>query len=308
MSEVYTSGKPVKTGSRNTLYLYVLLGVLVLALVFMLIRNMLRTRVIDAHLLRQEIFLNEPLVYTDNTSGAEKWVWEFGNGDKSLKQNGSYRFRRSGSYIIRLTVDGDMKQQFPVIVKDTVAAVVNNTIAINGVTRATTGEQVRLDAVGDANLFEWAFGETGRVDSHGRSAFYTFHNPGSYTVTLRTDKSQVPVYHTIIVEAPFDAGVIVDPGAGAAQMQNDFREHLQAIANGRDFNTHYNYLVRNYLCNEDQTTVQASDETGRKVTSFYSYCMGLPFGKNVVIDNVELAVLPKKTCVNAVTVQQHKKN
>lgn len=290
------------------LFLYILLGILVLALVFVLMRNFFKTRTIDAHLLRQEIFLNEPLVYTDNTGGAQKWLWEFGNGDKSLRQNGSYRFRRAGSYIVRLTVDDELRQQFPVMVKDTVPVVVNSNITINGVTRATVNEQIRLDAEGDANLFEWSFGETGRVDSHNRTAFYTYHTPGSFTVSLRTDKSTVPVFHTIIVEAPFDAGVIVDPGAGTAQMQNDFREHLQAIANGADFNKHYAYLVRNYLCNEDQTTVQASDETGKKNTSFYSYCMGLPFGKNVVIDNVDLSILPKRTCVSAITVQQHRKN
>ncbi|RFM25599.1 PKD domain-containing protein [Deminuibacter soli] len=307
MSEVYTSNKPVKTGSRNMLYLYILLGVLVLALVFVLLRSLFKTRTVEAHLLRQEIYLNEPLVYTDNTNGAEKWVWEFGNGDRSLKQNGSYHFRRSGSYIVRLTIDDNLRQQFPVIVKDTVAVTTVSNIAINGVSRATVNEQVRLDAEGDANIFDWSFGETNRVDAHGRTAFYTYHTAGSYTVTLKADKSSEPVFHTIIVAPPFDGGVIVDPGAGAAQMSNDFRDHLQAIANGKDFNTHYGHLVRNYLCQEDQTTVQATDETGSKKTSFYSYCMGLTFGRNIVIDDVGLTVLPNKKCVSAVTVQQHKK-
>ncbi len=309
MSEVYTSGKSVKTGSKNYLYLYVLAGVVLLAVIFWAVRSFFHTRTVNAHLLKEEIFLNEPLVYTDNTRGAKKWVWEFGNGDKSLKQNGAYSFRRSGTYIVRLTIDDELQQQFPVSVKDTVPIMVDNNVRIIGPHRANIGEQIRLDAEGEGNIFEWSFGETGRVDTKGRSAFYSYQTPGTYNVSLKTDKSAAPFYHTIVVP-PLVAPTIVDPNGAAQKMKEDFRERLQAIVNGggskQVYYSNYNYLLGRLCGRNENTRTEASDETGKKSFYFYDYCLMLTFNKNIVIDNVELTMKPGSECVTQVTVQQHR--
>lgn len=302
-----TRHNAIRTDNRNRVYLYITLAILLLAVVFLLIKLFFSSPQINAHLLKNEIFLNENLVYTDNTPGASKWNWEFGDGNKSKEQSGYYRFREAGTYLVRLTVDGDMQQQFAVVVKDTVPLVITDSIRISGPTAGVTGMQLRLEAEGDANIFEWAFGETGRVDAKGRNAYYTYRMPGRYTVTLRTDKSTVPVYYVLNISEPLTDIGLVDPNAGGQALMDDFKTRLQAIANGASFNTHYYYLVRKYLCNGEKTTAQAEDETGKKNTDFYSYCIGLTFSKNVVIDEVSLTLSPSK-CVSLVQVKQHRRS
>lgn len=299
-----TKNKSLKTGNKSRFYIYIIVAVLVLAIVFLLIKILFSNREINAHLLKTEIFMNESLVYTDNTPGAKQWQWEFGDGSKKSDQSGFYKFHSSGSYLVRLTVDGKMQKQFAVIVKDTVPVVTIDSIRITGPTAGTVGEQLRLEAEGDANIFEWSFGETGRVDAKGRTAFYTYRSPGRYNVMLKSDKSATPVFYTLTI-TEFDDIEMIDPGAGGEAMTNDFKLHLQAIANGQNFNTHYYYLVKKYLCNGEKTSAQAADETGSKKTDFYSYCIGLTFSKNIVIDEVKLTMSPKK-CVSMVNVQQHR--
>ncbi|WP_346319692.1 PKD domain-containing protein [Chitinophaga sp. YIM B06452] len=301
-----TKHKAVQTDNRNRIYLYIILAVLLLAVVFLLIKLLMGNREINAHLLRNEIFLNENLVYTDNTPGSSEWKWEFGDGSKSKEQSGYYRFRESGTYLVRLTVDGKLQQQFAVVVKDTVPMALTDSIRISGPTAGVTGMQLRLEAEGEANIFEWSFGETGRVDAKGRNAYYTYRSPGRYTVSLQTDKSPVPVYTVLTITEPLTDIGLVDPNAGGQALMDDFKTRLQAIANGANFNTHYYYLVRKYLCNGEKTTAQAQDETGKKNTDFYSYCIGLTFSKNVVIDEVSLTLSPSK-CVSLVQVKQHRR-
>ena len=302
-----TQKNAIQNGSRNRVYLYVLLAVLVLAVFFLLMKLFFSDRTLNAHLLKDEIYLNESLVYTDNTPGAAKWTWEFGDGTLSTAQNGFYKFKKSGTYLVRLTVDNKLQQQFAVNVKDTVAVPVMDSIRISGPTSGTTGEQLRLEADGEANIFEWSFGETGRVDVKGRTAFYTYREAGRYRVMLRTDKSPAPLYYLLTITEPYnDLGDLVAPGAGEQALKDDFKVKLQNIANGEDFKGNYYYLVRKYLCNGEKTTVQAEDETGKKKTDFYSYCIGLTFSRSIVIDEVTLNVAPKTKCVGLVAVQQHR--
>ncbi|MBO9153812.1 PKD domain-containing protein [Chitinophaga sp. GCM10012297] len=301
-----TQHKAVRTDNRNRIYLYIILAVLALAVVFLLVKLLMGNREINARLLRNEIFLNENLVYTDNTPGSEEWKWEFGDGSRSKEQSGYYRFKEAGTYLVRLTVDQSLQQQFAVVVKDTVPLALTDSIRISGPTAGVTGMQLRLEAEGDANIFEWSFGETGRVDAKGRNAYYTYRSPGRYTVALQTDKSPVPVYTVLNITEPVTDIGLVDPNAGGQALMDDFKTRLQAIANGANFNTHYYYLVRKYLCNGEKTTAQAEDETGKKNTDFYSYCIGLTFSKNVVIDEVSLTLAPSR-CVSLVQVKQHRR-
>ncbi|MGN6510384.1 MAG: PKD domain-containing protein [Chitinophaga sp.] len=301
-----TQHKAVRTDNRNRIYLYIALAILALAVVFLLLKLLMGKREINARLLRNEIFLNENLVYTDNTPGSSEWKWEFGDGSRSKEQSGYYRFKESGTYLVRLTVDNSLQQQFAVVVKDTVPLTGMDSIRISGPTAGVTGMQLRLEADGDANLFEWSFGETGRVDAKGRNAYYTYRTPGRYTVALKTDRSPVPVYTVLNITEPLTDIGLVDPNAGGQALTDDFKTRLQAIANGGNFNKHYYYLVRKYLCNGEKTTAQAQDETGEKNTDFYSYCIGLTFSKNVVIDEVSLTLAPSR-CVSLVQVKQHRR-
>ncbi|WP_345949716.1 MULTISPECIES: PKD domain-containing protein [unclassified Mucilaginibacter] len=309
MQDDYRNGRSVETNRQNYLFLYIIVSVLLLAGLIFLFKNALfDDKTVNAKILKNEIYLNEDLVYSDNTQGANKWLWEFGNGEKATTQSGTYRFKKPGAYIIRLTVDGKLQQQFPLDVKDTVAALAKDTLlTINGPTQGIVNEEVRLEAQGDARIFEWSFGETGRIDVKGPTALYTYHSPGIYTVRLSTDKNKRPVYHRIRVTNPDSAIVnaIIAPGEGERKAIDDIRAHLQAIANGADFNHHYYYLVNKYFCGDERVAVNLDAGGDSKQTDLYTYCMRLTFGGGISIDEAQVTAKPKSNCSSLLTVKQH---
>jgi hypothetical protein len=308
MAETTTSGKSVSSNSQGYIFLYIFIAIIILAaLIFLFKSSVFDKRTVDARILRNELSLNEDLVFTDNTRNAKKWIWEFGNGAKATSQNGTYRYLKSGSYIVRLTVDGELKEQFPVTVRDTVAAAIDTLVSISGPTSGVVDEEVRLEADGKATQFDWSFGETNRVDVKGRTALYTYHAPGKYLVKLTTDKSHRPIFHTIFITDPnaeLETDMVV-PGEGERKVIDDIRARLQAIANGADFNTNYYYLVRKYLCNNEKVTVNVEQDSAKKATDFYSYCMGLTFGGEIVVDEAQLTISPSSTCATLVNIKQH---
>ncbi|AOM78530.1 PKD domain-containing protein [Pedobacter steynii] len=308
MADTTTNGKSVSSNSQGYIFLYIFIAILVLAaIIFFFKSSVFDKRNVDARILKDEMYLNEDLVFTDNTRNAKKWLWEFGNGAKSNTQNGSYRYLKPGSYIVRLTVDGELREQFPVNVRDTVVAAIDTLVSINGPTSGVVNEEVRLEAEGKAGLYEWAFGETGRVDVKGRTALYTFHEPGQYMVKLTTDKGHRPVYHTIFITDPnavIDTELVL-PGEGERKVIDDIRARLQAIANGADFNTNYYYLTRKYMCNSEKVTVAVEQDNVKKSSDFYSYCMGLTFGGEIVVDEAQLTISPTSNCAILVNIKQH---
>jgi hypothetical protein len=88
-----------------------------------------------------------------------------------------------------------------------------------------------------------------------------------------------------------------------AKIDNDFKYHLQQIANGNSFNSHYNYLLKTYLCNNENTVVKVSDS---KVNNFYMYCAGLQFDKNTIIQTVKVNFDDTQNCVTKVDINQTK--
>ncbi|PST83462.1 PKD domain-containing protein [Pedobacter yulinensis] len=311
MTDTNTSGRAVNSNSTGYIILYILVAILLLAGgIFLFKSSIFDNKAIDAQILKDEIDLNEDLVYTDNTKGAKKWLWEFGNGDKSTTQNGSYRYRKAGAYIVRLTVDGELKQQYPVNVRDTVRSTIDTLVTISGPTSGVINEQVRLEAEGNAKIFQWSFGETGRVDITGRTALYTYRAPGRYWVKLMNDQTRRPLYHVIEITDPNADlnGEIVAPGEGERKVVDDIRARLQAIANGADFNTHYYYLVRKYMCNKEKVTVAIDQNGEKKQKDFYSYCMGLTFGGEIVIDEAQVTVAPNSACATLLNIKQHTAN
>lgn len=300
--------KQVSSNSQVYVVLYILLAVLLLTgLIFLFKSSLFEKRAIEARILKDEIYLNEDLVYTDNTPTAKKWLWEFGNGAKSTTQNGSFHYDKPGSYIVRLTVDGELKEQFPVNVRDTVRALRDSTLTINGPTSGVVNEEVRLEGEGDGRNFEWSFGETGRVDVKGKTALYTYRTPGKYIVKLRSEKSPRPIYHTIIITDPNSEIVkeIVAPGDGEQKTIDDIRARLQAIANGADFNTNYYYIVNKYMCGNEKVSVNVEMNGKRKQTDIYSYCMGLTFGGDITVDEAQLSVKANSACANLLNIKQH---
>jgi PKD repeat protein len=297
--------KSVSSNSIGYFFLYIFIAILVFtALIFFLKSSLFDKRTSDASILKNELYTNEDLVFNDNTKDAKKWLWEFGDGARSNAQNGTYHYLKSGSYIIRLTIDGALKVQFPVTVKDTVAAKTDTALTINGPTSGVVNEEVRLEAVGKGTQFEWSFGETGRVDVKGKTALYTFHSPGKFLVQLRSDKSR-PVTHIMYITNPSLDTVLVVPGEGERKIVDDIRAHLQAIADGADFNSNYYYVTNRYLCNNEKVTVAIEQDSAKRSTDFYSYCMALTFGGEISVDQAQLTISANSPCATLLNIKQH---
>jgi len=301
-------GKSVSSNSQGYLLLYVFMAILILtAIIFLFKSSFFAQPAVDARILKGELYLNEKLVFADNTRNAKKWLWEFGNGARATTQNGSYQYTKSGSYIVRLTVNGSLREQFPVTVRDTLVTTADTAISISGPTSGVVNEEVRLEADGKANQFEWYFGETNRVDVKGKTALYTFHKAGRYLVKLTTDKSLRATYHTMFITDPvavLDTDIVI-PGEGERKIIDDIRARLQAIANGADFNSNYYYLTGKYLCNNEKVTVAIEQDSLHKSTDFYSYCMGLTFGGEISVDKAQLTISPNSPCATLLNIKQH---
>ena len=304
------------SNSNPRIYLFIIIflviGILAGLLYFFKVYTKAEEK-ISAKINKTEIYLNQDLIFADNTNGAKKWLWEFGNGDKSIKQQGSYRFPATGSYVLRLTVNDGLREQFFVTVKD---SIVNNmahdtTLFVSGSTNGIVLEEIRLEANGPGEVFEWWFGETGKVDAIGKSALYTYTKPGVYRVKLRSDKSSKFAEHTIrIVDPTMDINQLVTPGKGAQDALNDLKEKIQDIANGADFNSKYSYILSKHLCGDEKVKVMVEMDGKKKQMDIYTYLMGLTFSKGVTINEVtvESASTPNanKECPTLIKVQQSK--
>jgi len=297
--------KSVSSNPQRFVFLYIFIAILILAAIIFLFKSSLfDKRVTDTKILKNELYLNEKLVFTDNTRNAKKWLWEFGDGARSSAQNGTYHYAKSGSYIVRLTVDGNLQVQFPVTVRDTVKAVTDTVVSISGPTSGEVNEEIRLEAEGSGNQFEWSFGETSRIDVRGRTALYTFHKAGKFLVRLTSDRSR-PVTHIMYITDPSLDTVLVIPGEGERRIIDDIRTHLQAIADGADFNPNYYYLTGKYLCNNEKVTVDIQQDSVKKSTDFYSYCMGLTFGGEISVDQAQLTISANSKCATLLNIKQH---
>jgi hypothetical protein len=293
----------------------IIIGVIAALLIAALVALWLQKKVIHSaddivgDVYPSTLSVGDTLLFVDKTQFAKTRKWNFGDGSTSDKNSGIHFYEKPGYYQVSLIVDNKYTKSFPVMVsargipkaKDSAKA----TTTIDAQTQAMQNENVQFRAISDATQFSWKFGETGNTDSRDKMAIYSYKKPGDYVVTLFTEESQEPVYHHIKILPAYDAlqQEEVSVEDSYAKIDNDFKYRLQQIANGNNFNMNYNYLLRTYLCNNENTVVKVNDS---KVNNFYMYCAGLQFDKNTVIQTVKVNFDDKQNCVTKVDINQSK--
>lgn len=252
--------------------------------------------------------VGDTLLFEDKTQFAKTKRWSFGDGTNSDKSSGIHFYNKPGYYLISLIIDDKYTKTFPVMVsartqkvKDTMRV----TTTIEAPLQAMQNENVTFRAISEASKFAWKFGETGSTDAKEKMAIYAYKKPGDYRVTLLTEESEEPIYHMIKILPAYNSLEQDEIPVEDAykKVDDDFKYHLQQIANGNSFNMHYNYLLNTYLCNNENTVVKVSDS---KANNFYMYCAGLQFDKNVVIQSVKVNLDDKQNCVTKVDINQSK--
>ena len=251
----------------------------------------------------------EFLVTNFNEYKDREVVWHLGNGD-TLKRtkNVNYTYKKNGKYMVTLAVDSNYKisKYIDVVTLDNNS--VNDSISkIKGPDFGFVGEELVFssDSPG-VNSWFWEFGETGTVDAYERQVVYVYEKEGIYEVKLKTNTSQYPVSHQIIISNVFDD---VPPVDSLSLVQEDIKEKLQIIADASstDKKSYYDSLKHiedSYTCNDADEVVVVINET--KYNDLYSYCQGLHYlqgkgAKTVVINEV---VIDAFNCLKRIEVKQ----
>jgi uncharacterized membrane protein len=293
----------------------IIIGVIATLLIAALVALWLQKKVIHSAddivgvVYPSSLAVGDTLLFEDKTQFAKTKRWNFGDGTTSDKNSGIHFYNKPGYYQVSLIIDNKYTKSFPVMVnarslqkpKDTTK--IKSTIEAPA--QAMQNENVPFRAISEAKQFAWKFGETGNTDSKEKFTIYSYKQPGDYLVTLYTEESQDPVYHRIKILPAYNALAEEEVSVedSYAKIDNDFKYHLQQIANGNSFNMHYNYLLKTYLCNNENTVVKVNDS---KVNNFYMYCAGLQFDKNTVIQTVKVNLDDTQNCVTKVDINQSK--
>lgn len=288
-----------KLNNSNAIWIFVILGAVLLATI-VIIRSFREDPVLKAGLSTLNVTVGEPLLYSDSSTIARQWKWEFGNGDYADRSAGSYVFKEPGRYQVRLTVNGKYERVFLVDVRQKTATETDRLVSINAPETAMQGEYIFFTGEGDDKQWRWEFGESSGIDSREKSPIYSYSNPGTYEVRLSTENTQYPVTHRIEIMPKYmekdSMDVMTIIGA-------DIRDKLQAISDGKSFNTNYNYILSKYLCSNEKTVVVVNNN---KYNDIYSYCQGLRLiGKKSAIEQVVVEIKNLQTgCVDKMTVFQ----
>lgn len=286
--------------------LFVAAAMLLCILIAVLIRIFFSSRTVRMTLTPIEVEVGEPIYYADSTRRANTWLWEFGNGDVSHERNGQYVFKEPGRYQVRLQVDHSLeKKQIITVRKKTNTYGSEQLVKMKAPASAFQGEIVSFKGYGPSKEWRWQFGESGIVDSREQNPLYAYSEPGEYEVQLTTEDTQYPVRHKIKILPLYTENDSTDV---LVIIGNDIREHLQAIVDGRPFNTHYNYILKKYLCGNPDIAVTVNNH---KKNDFYSYCQGLKIiaRKKTVIDEVfvDMGDDLNNECVMQLMVTQHER-
>lgn len=283
----------------------IVIALLICFIIAYLIRINSSSRTVRAFVSPLEVTVNEPVYFSDSTRRAHEWLWDFGNGDTTSLKNGSYVYKQPGKYQVKLVIDRTIEKKILInVLSGNTAESDNGLVKIMAPDIAIQGEYIIFRGVGDDKEWRWEFGETGNIDSRDRNPIYTYAEPGIYEVLLTTENTRYPIRHSIEVLPQYMANDSTDV---FVLVGNDIKEKLQAIVDGKPFNTNYNYIMSKYLCSNPDVMVTINNT---KRNDFYSYCQGLKIigRRKTIIDNVTVDVDGQSgECVTRLAVVQYDK-
>ena len=144
--------------------------------------------------------------FRDLSSTASSWLWDFGDGDTSHQKNPIHTYQSSGKFSVSLTIKS-LTGCVDSVTHNDFISVFNDTISENLSDTISGCLPLPID-FSDNNLGEtewiWDFGngDTSMV----KAPTYTYKDPGTYTVTLKTFSSNgcpifIKNYSTFIIDS-----------------------------------------------------------------------------------------------------------
>lgn len=146
----------------------------------------------------------ESIAFYDKTPNAKSWKWDFGDGsDNDVRKNTFHIYKKSGKYLVTLTINGGCIHTKEIEIKDKFAADKLGTPQIIVPKIITVGQPAYFKSVSeDAKTWEWAFGENRGIDETSSNPVYTFSTPGEKTITLVTNGNFSTVAKRVIYVHP----------------------------------------------------------------------------------------------------------
>lgn len=260
---------------------------------------------LEGHIYPKELAVGDTLFYVDKTSFSNTKQWNFGDGNISKVDSGYYFYKKPGYYQVELTVNDKYSKTYPIYVTEEVVQTSDFMTSVVAPEQAMQFENIVFRATSsNAEMYSWKFGESGIVDSKEPMAIYSYERPGEYMVSLSTDKTKYPIMHKIEILPSFEekkkASSLEDT---YDKIDDDFKYHLQRIADGYDYNRHFNYLRNRYLCGNDKIEVKVNSS---KSNTFYNYSMGLTFDEDIFIQEAKVSFDRNMNCVTKVEITQNK--
>lgn len=201
--------------------------------------------------------VDENLSFIDSTQvRTVSRYWDFGDSSSSTEPAPFHRYSRPGKYIVSLTINNTCRdvQQIEIVPKPALQIQLAQIQGPAG--DVFVGDRVSLtELTPDATAWEWAFGESGKVDFKTKDVSYVYASPGykKVTVFVSTPSGKLSGNYTVNVknrDAGFKTQMLTPKDiAGAVKLtgaakKRAFETKLTAFLTQKDIG------ARNKLYNE----------------------------------------------------------
>jgi len=164
--------------------------------------------------------------FTDTSTGATEWLWDFGDGTNSTEQNPIHTYNDAGTYTVNLTVTGpggtDTKTK-----TNYIAVIPKNYVTYLGGTDTDKGYSIDVDNEGNMYIV----GNTKSADFPTTSDAYQSSNAGSYdTFLVKFDSNGNLVYSTYLGGTGSDTGFSIE-------VNNEGNIYITGTTTSTDFPT-----------------------------------------------------------------------
>jgi gliding motility-associated-like protein len=124
--------------------------------------------------------------FTDRSTGATSWKWDFGDGNSSVQQNPTYTYNSLGKFPVTLTITNRNGCVSRATKKDFIKIVPPSLKFLNlpdsGCAPVTVTPQVQFDVVDGITSYFWNFGDG--FTTVQQNPTRTYNTTGTYTVSL----------------------------------------------------------------------------------------------------------------------------
>lgn len=158
--------------------------------------------------------------FTDLTTGAMEWLWDFGDGSTSTQQNPAHTYTAVGDYSVTLTASVGSSGCSASVTRNLLIKIRPTTVSINapsgGCVPFTYTPAATIQTVDSIVSYLWDLGVPGAVFTGANPPTYTYTSEGAYTVTLTVTTASgctetVSVPNAVLVGSPPTAGFTFDP-------------------------------------------------------------------------------------------------